>query len=142
MSIDTMLREEIQDEITRLGKMELGSEMYKTTVDGVTKLLDRANEMKKIDAEARDRAESREIEIQFKNEQMQDDKKDRIVKNILTALSIGMGLEKGFILPSRGLMMLFTISFYYISFSVCANSAIMQGRLYIFQVNICYCELI
>ena len=91
MSIDTMLREEIQDEITRLGKMELGSEMYKTTVEGVTKLLDRANEMKKIDAEARDRAESREIEIQFKNEQMQDDKKDRIVKNILTALSIGGG---------------------------------------------------
>ena len=91
MSIDTMLREEIQDEITRLGTMELGSEMYKTTVDGVTKLLDRANEMKKIDAEARDRSESREIEIQFKNEQMQDDKKDRIVKNILTALSIGGG---------------------------------------------------
>ena len=91
MSIDTMLREEIQDEITRLGKLELGSDTYKTTVDGVTKLLDRANEMKKIDAEARDRAESREIEIQFKNEQMQDDKKDRIVKNILTALSIGGG---------------------------------------------------
>lgn len=57
MSIDTMLREEIQDEITRLGKLELGSETYKTTVDGVTKLLDRANEMKKIDAEAQDRAE-------------------------------------------------------------------------------------
>ena len=91
MSIDTMLREEIQDEITRLGKLELGSETYKTTVDGVTKLLDRANEMKKIDAEARDRAESREIEIQLKNEQMQDDKKDRLIKNILTALSIGGG---------------------------------------------------
>lgn len=91
MSIDTMLREEIQDEIAGLGKLDLGSEAYKTTVDGVTKLLDRANEMKKIDAEARDRAESREIEIQFKNEQMQDDKKDRIVKNILTALSIGGG---------------------------------------------------
>lgn len=91
MSIDTMLREEIQDEITGLGKLELGSETYKTTVDGVTKLLDKANEMKKIDAEARERAESREIEIKFKNEQMQDDKKDRIVKNILTALSIGGG---------------------------------------------------
>lgn len=91
MSIDIMLREEIQDEIAELGKLDLGSETYKTTVDGVTKLLDRANEMKKIDAEARDRAESREIEIRLKNEQMQDDKKDRIVKNILTALSIGGG---------------------------------------------------
>lgn len=91
MSIDTMLREEIQDEITGLGKLELGSEEYKTTVDGVTKLLDKANELKKIDADARDRAENREIEIQFKTEQMQDDKKDRIVKNILTAISIGGG---------------------------------------------------
>lgn len=91
MSIDTMLREEIQDEIAGLGKLRLGSEEYKTTVDGVTKLLDKANELKKIDADARDRAESREIEIQFKTEQMQDDKKDRIVKNILTALSIGGG---------------------------------------------------
>lgn len=91
MSIDTMLREEIQDEITGLGKLELGSEEYKTTVDGVTKLLDKANELKKIDTDARDRAESREIEIQFKTEQMQDDKKDRIVKNILTAISIGGG---------------------------------------------------
>lgn len=91
MSIDTMLRDEIQDEITGLGKLELGSEEYKTTVDGVTKLLDKANELKKIDADARDRAESREIEIQFKTEQMQEDKKDRIVKNILTAISIGGG---------------------------------------------------
>ena len=91
MSIDTMLREEIQDEIAGLGKLRLGSEEYKTTVDGVTKLLDKANELKKIDADARDRAESREIEIQFKTEQMQDDKKDRIVKNILTAISIGGG---------------------------------------------------
>ena len=91
MSIDTMLREEIQDEIAGLGKLRLGSEEYKTTVDGVTKLLDKANELKKIYADARDRAESREIEIQFKTEQMQDDKKDRIVKNILTALSIGGG---------------------------------------------------
>ena len=91
MSIDTMLREEIQDEIAGLGKLRLGSEEYKTTVDGVTKLLDKANELKKIDADARDRAESREIETQFKTEQMQDDKKDRIVKNILTAISIGGG---------------------------------------------------
>nr|DAI86310.1 MAG TPA: hypothetical protein [Caudoviricetes sp.] len=91
MSIETLLREEIQDEITGLGKLELGSEAYKTTVDGVTKLLDRANEAKKIDAEARDRAESREIETQLKNEQMQCDRKDRIVKNVLTALSIGGG---------------------------------------------------
>lgn len=91
MSIDTMLRDEIQDEITGLGKLELGSEEYKTTVDGVTKLLDKANELKKIDADAQDRAESREIEIQFKTEQMQEDKKDRIVKNILTAISIGGG---------------------------------------------------
>ena len=91
MSIDTMLHDEIQDELNGLSKIELGSEAYKVTVDGVTKLLDRAIEMNKADAEASERADNREIEIELKREQMVDDKKDRFVKNFLTALSIGGG---------------------------------------------------
>lgn len=92
MSIDTMLNDEIKDELDGLKKIELGSDEYKVTVDGVTKLLDRAIEMKKFDADATEKAESKEIEIEFKREQMAEDRKDRFVKNILTALSIGGGL--------------------------------------------------
>lgn len=55
MSIDTLLHEEIKDELVKLGTMEAGTEPYKTTVDGVTKLLDRAIEMGKFDSESEER---------------------------------------------------------------------------------------
>lgn len=49
MSIRTLLNEEIKNEFNDLKKMELGSETYKTTVDGLTKLVDRAIELERID---------------------------------------------------------------------------------------------
>lgn len=93
MNIDTMLHDEIKEELTGLNKIQLGTEEYKVTTDGVAKLLDRAIEMRKFDEEARERAENRETEIMLKREQMADDRKDRIVKNLLTGLSIVGGLS-------------------------------------------------
>ena len=88
MKIENMLREEIQTEITELGKLELGSDKYKSTVDGVTKLVDRVIEMEKNDIERQDRIDAREEENQIKMEEMNVDRKDRIIKNILTAAGI------------------------------------------------------
>ena len=45
MEIRELLNDEIRDEIERLGELEIGSEPYKATVDGVTKLFDRAIEI-------------------------------------------------------------------------------------------------
>lgn len=84
MSIKTLLNEEIQDELSRLGKAELGTEPYKITVDGVTKLMDRAIELEKIEAERDDKAEALEREERLKLQQMRDDRIDKIVKNGLT----------------------------------------------------------
>ncbi len=70
MNIEKQLQEEISNEITYLGGMELGSEEYKVTVDGLTKLMDRAIEIKKFD-----------IENSEKEKQMEEDRKDRIIKN-------------------------------------------------------------
>ena len=88
MKIENMLRDEIQSEIEELGKIELGSEQYKTTVEAVTKLMDRVIEMEKIDIEHQERIETRDEENQFKMEQMKEDRKDRIIKNILSAAGI------------------------------------------------------
>lgn len=88
MKIENMLREEIQTEIEELGKLELGSDKYKSTVDGVTKLVDRVIEMEKIDIERQDRIDAREEETQIKMTEMNVDRKDRIIKNILTAAGI------------------------------------------------------
>lgn len=95
MSVKNLLREEITEEIGLLSKMEAGSEDYEKTVNGITKLMDRLNEMDKIEMEK----EKTEIENEFrveeqdlKRKQMEDDKKDRFVKNSLTGVSIIGGL--------------------------------------------------
>ena len=90
MEIEELLDEEIQQEFSTLKKMGMGTEEYKTSVDGLTKLLDRAIEMKKIDIEEDDRIETREFENDLKLKQMKDDKIDRWIKNGLTALGIAV----------------------------------------------------
>lgn len=90
MKNETMLHEEIQGELTELSKLAVGSKEYQVAVDGVTKLMDRAIEIDKINTDAQEKAESREAEIDLKLKQLEEDKKDRKVRNILTALGIGI----------------------------------------------------
>ena len=80
-NIETLLHEEIQDGFDALSKMERGTEIHKTTVDEVAKLFDKAIEIEKIEIEAKDKAKSREIEASLKKAQMEEDRKDRRVKN-------------------------------------------------------------
>ena len=90
-NIETLLHEEIQDGFDALSKMERGTEIHKTTVDEVAKLFDKAIEIEKIEIEAKDKAKSREIESSLKRAQMEEDRKDRRVKN---GIAIG-----GIVLP-------------------------------------------
>ena len=80
-NIETLLHEEIQDGFDALSKMERWTEIHKTTVDEVAKLFDKAIEIEKIEIEAKDKAKSREIEASLKRAQMEEDRKDRRVKN-------------------------------------------------------------
>ena len=86
--IDTMLRDELQREFENLKDMKSGTEEHKVGVDSLTKLLDRAIEMDKLEADVQEKAENREVDISLKEKQLQEDKKDRIVKNCLTAVSL------------------------------------------------------
>ena len=88
MGLKTEIREEVQNELKELRKMALGSEEYRNTVDGVTKLADRVIEMDKLDQERQAQAENHESEQELKLTQMKEDKKDRLVKNCLTGVSI------------------------------------------------------
>lgn len=80
-NIETLLHEEIQDGFDALSRMERGTEIHKTTVDEVAKLFDKAIEIEKIEIEAKDKAEAREIEARLKQAQMEEDRKDRRFKN-------------------------------------------------------------
>ena len=88
MSIERCLSEEITSELDELGKLELGSDQYRHTVDGLTKLLDRAIEMDRLEFEVQEKQISRDNEERLNEQQMKEEKKDRVVKNILAAAGI------------------------------------------------------
>lgn len=81
MNIEELLNDEIQDELENLGKMELGSDTYKVTVEGLTKLVDKSIELEKVRLEMNDKAENRETELDLKHQQIQNEKRDQIVRN-------------------------------------------------------------
>jgi hypothetical protein len=92
MNIEHLLYDEIETEFEKLRTTEPGSEKYKVTVDGLTKLMDRAIEMEKVNVDCEDKAKIRESEQLMKQQQMDDDRKDRLVKNIIGAAGIVLPL--------------------------------------------------
>lgn len=90
MRIETKLHEEIAKEIEELGKMQLGTDEYRSTVDGIAKLMDRAIEIEKMDVESQDRIEARQAEEDFRLKQMEADRKDRFAKNAIAVASIAI----------------------------------------------------
>lgn len=90
-TIETLLKQEIEEEFGELNKIELGSNEYKTTVDGLTKLVDRAIELEKLNIEDEKRIEAqkdKEFENDLKIKQMESDKKDQKVKNGIAVAGI------------------------------------------------------
>jgi hypothetical protein len=92
MSIKTALTEEIMDEVKELNKMQVGTEEYRHAVEGISKLADKAIELERLEQEHKDKVESRNLENDLKLMQMAEDRKDRRVKNGLTAAGIVLPL--------------------------------------------------
>lgn len=88
MSIKTLLNDEIKDQIEEVGKMEVGTDTYKTAVDGLTKLMDKAIEMDKVENERKDRITTQSIETDLKLKQMEDERKDQKVRNSIAVAGI------------------------------------------------------
>lgn len=80
-SIRELLDEEIQVEFEKLSKLEVGSESYKATVDGLSKLVDRAVEIDKTEMENETKIEAQNIENDLKALQIKEDNRDRWVRN-------------------------------------------------------------
>lgn len=92
MSIQRLLREEIESEFKELSTITPGGENYKVAVDGITKLMDRAIEMEKNEIDRQDRIDARDSENELKTKQMEDEKKDRFIKNLLAGVGTIGGL--------------------------------------------------
>ena len=83
MSVRSNLVEEFESELEELSKMEVGTDTYRATVDGVTKLADRIIEIDKIEKENSVNIDTQEQEYAIKAQQLKDEKKDRFIKNCI-----------------------------------------------------------
>lgn len=92
MEIKVLLKEEVEDQIAELSEMKMGSEEYKTAVDGVSKLTDRLIELEKMEFEQSEREQTRLTDIEFKTQERNDEQKDRLIKNCLTGASLVTGI--------------------------------------------------
>lgn len=110
--LTTLLKNEIETELNTIGEMDMGSEEQSKAVGDLTKLLDRAIELEKIEVDKQQKELNREIEYEkmenelrlkeqaqefdreLKEKQRKDENIDRAVKNTLTGVSIigGFGL--------------------------------------------------
>lgn len=88
MDIKTLLEKEIQNEFELLDDMEVGTEEYVKTVDGLAKLMDRAIVIDKNESEVEEKETSRAIESDFRERQLNEDKKDRLTRNCIAAAGI------------------------------------------------------
>lgn len=88
MRIEAGLFEEIHSELEELKKSEVGTESYRTTVDGVTKLIDRAIEIEKLNIDHEDRVESLRQDTELKLMQMEEDRKGRWVRDAIAVAGI------------------------------------------------------
>lgn len=88
MSVKHLLNDEIVSEIENLNKVPLGSEEHKIAADALAKLLDKSIELDKLDLEYQDKADSREAANNLKRIEIEEEKKDRRVKNVLTGVSV------------------------------------------------------
>ena len=88
MSIKSLVDEEIRSEIEEISKIEVGSEKHKASVDALAKLLDKSIELERLDVEAQEKYESRIAENELKLKQLKDEKRDRIVTNVLSGVSV------------------------------------------------------
>lgn len=90
MKMQTMLNDEIQNQIEELGDMELGSEKYNNAVNGIAKLADKAIELEKISVDSDKQLDEKE----FQEKKLAEEKKDRKWRNglgIANLVVLGVG---------------------------------------------------
>ena len=87
MGIKNILWDEIEKEVKELSKMQVGTDQYKVTVDGIARLSDKIIELEKLESEnaVKDFENfARTEEQDLKREQLKSEKRDRAVKNVIT----------------------------------------------------------
>ena len=85
--IKDKLNEEISSELERLSSMEIGTDQYKNAVESISKLIDKQNEIDKVDLERAKQELSEYVETKkFEKQKELDEfnKKDQLIKNVIS----------------------------------------------------------
>ena len=81
MDIEKMLHEEIARDFDKLREADLGTDEYRAGVDSITKMVDRAIELQKI-----------ESDVELKKAEHKIDKRNRLIGHGITLLSTLSGI--------------------------------------------------
>jgi hypothetical protein len=92
MNIEHLLYDEMETEFEALRDKEPGTDEHKAVLDELVKLMDRAIEMEKVNNDCDDKTEIRENEQALKKQQFEDEKRDRLIKNIISVAGIALPL--------------------------------------------------
>ena len=88
MRNETLLHEEIANGFEQLESVKKGTDEYEKIVNAQTKLLDKAIEIDRINFEHEEKLKEQEL----KEKELEVEKKDKIIKNSLTGVSVIGGL--------------------------------------------------
>ena len=84
MEIKNILNEEVKSQVEGLNDLEMGSETYIKSVDGIAKLADKVIEMERIEKEREDKYD----EIAYREAQLAEESKDRKIRNGIAVAGI------------------------------------------------------
>ena len=92
MNIEELLDEDLVSEMQKLRTTKYDDQAYGTVSNTVGMLMDKKIEMEKVNNECEDKTEIRENDQAMKMRQLEDDKKDRLIKNAIGVAGIVLPL--------------------------------------------------
>lgn len=88
MDIDKQLEVVIGEEFKYLKGLTPGTEEYDKAISSIGKLVDRAVELEKSNIDAKTQLEKMKAENELKERQMEEERKDRLIKNCIAAAGV------------------------------------------------------
>lgn len=90
--IKSLLKKEIEAEFLELEKMQIGTDDYKTSVDGITKMIDKSIEISKMEADIDSKKEALYAETDLELKKQKNEHFNKMIVNILSGASIVSGV--------------------------------------------------
>ena len=91
-NIKSLLKKEIEAEFLELEKIQIGTDDYKTSVDGITKMIDKSIEISKMEAEIDSKKEALYAETDLELKKQKNEHFNKMIVNILSGASIVSGV--------------------------------------------------